>query len=103
MMNKALFGLAAGGLLLAVAGTAPAEARDRAVAPGVQNEQIEDVSSHRRRHRHVHRWHAPRYVYQQPYRHYGYSSYGYPHHRSYYGYHRGPSIGFSFGVGPRYW
>jgi hypothetical protein len=102
-MNKALFGLAAGGLLLAVAGTAPAEARDRAAAPGVQNEQIEDVSSHRRRHRHVHRWHAPRYVYQ-PYHHYGYSSYGYPHHRSYYGgYHRGPSIGFSFGLGGRHW
>ena len=126
-MFKALCGLAAGGLLLAVATTAPADARERSGKAGVQTQgQMDDVSAGRRGgwrgggrgfrghggfrgHR---GFYGPRYGYRGGYRsfgpRYGYYGGGYrPYYGGYYPaygyrphYSYGPSISFGFpGIG----
>ena len=127
-MLKALCGLAAGGLLLAVTAVTPADAKGRNQNTGVQTEdQMEDLSAGRRGghwrgghrgfrghgHWRGHRgFYGPRYGYRHYRPHYGYAApyyggyypaYGY---RPYYSY--GPSIGFGFpgisvGFGGRGW
>jgi hypothetical protein len=97
-MGKIFLSLAAGAALFVLALPGPAGAAERR-ADGVRNaDQTEFSSAHRR-------WHRRHYVRRHGYRSYGYRSYrpygygyGYP-----YGYYRpGPSIGLSFGFGPRY-
>ena len=110
-MSKLLTGCAAFALLLVLGLPGPASAADRK-ADGLRtgDAAMTDVSARHRRwhHRHVVRRHVwgPRYGYWGPrYGHWGAYAYD-PYYRPYWGpraYVGGPGIGFSVGVGPRYW